>query len=48
MEDIRNKLLLQLTGQEFVDLLCEGLGLSALGYDSKELVERKHLVYGLK
>ena len=49
MEDSRNKLLLQLTGQEFVDLLREGLGLSALGYDDPEPLEvKKHLVYGLQ
>ncbi len=49
MEDSRNKLLLQLTGQEFVDLLREGLGLSALGYDDPEPLEvKKHLVYGMQ
>ncbi len=49
MEDARDKLLLQLTGQEFVDLLREGLGLSALGYDDPEPMEvKKHLVYGLQ
>ncbi len=49
MEDARNKLLLQLTGLEFVDLLREGLGLSALGYDDLEPMEvKKHLVYGMQ
>ena len=49
MDDPRDKLLLQLTGQEFVDLLREGLGLSALGYDDPEpLVVKKHLVYGMQ
>ena len=49
MDDPRNKLLLQLTGQEFVDLLREGLGLSMLGYDNPEPLEvKKHLVYGLQ
>ena len=49
MDDARNKLLLQLTGQEFVDLLREGLGLSMLGYDDPEPLEvKKHLVYGLQ
>ena len=49
MDDVRNKLLLQLTGQEFVDLLREGLGLSMLGYDDPEPLEvKKHLVYGLQ
>ena len=49
MDDPRDKLLLQLTGQEFVDLLREGLGLSALGYDEPESLEvKKHLVYGLQ
>ncbi len=49
MDDARNKLLLQLTGQEFVDLLREGLGLSMLGYDEPQPMEvKKHLVYGLQ
>ena len=49
MESKENKLLLQLTGQEFVDLLREGLGLSMLGYDNSEpLGVKKHLVYGIK
>ena len=49
MDDPRDKLLLQLTGQEFVDLLREGLGLSMLGYDNPEPLEvKKHLVYGLQ
>ena len=49
MDDPRDKLLLQLTGQEFVDLLREGLGLSMLGYDDPEPLEvKKHLVYSLK
>lgn len=49
MDDARNKLLLQLTGQEFVDLLREGLGLSMLGYDEPQSMEvKKHLVYGLQ
>lgn len=41
MDDARNKLLLQLTGQEFVDLLREGLGLSMLGYDEPQPMEVK-------
>lgn len=49
MDDPRDKLLLQLTGQEFIDLLREGLGLSMLGYDQPEPMEvKKHLVYGLQ
>ena len=49
MDDARNKLLLQLTGQEFVDLLREGLELSMLGYDEPQPMEvKKHLVYGLQ
>lgn len=49
MDDPRNKLLLQLTGQEFIDLLREGLGLAMLGYDDPQPMEvKKHLVYGLQ
>ncbi len=48
MEDARDKLLLQLTGQEFVDLLREGLGLSMIESDDMEPKDvKKHLVYGL-
>ena len=49
MDDPRDKLLLQLTGQEFVDLLREGLGLSMLGYDEPQPMKvKKHLVFGLQ
>lgn len=46
MENPRNKLLLQLTGQELIDLLSEGLALSQLDYEVPKEV-RKHFVYGL-
>ena len=49
MDDPRNKLLLQLTGQEFIDLLREGHGLAMLGHDDPQPMEvKKHLVYGLQ
>lgn len=49
MDDPRNKLLLQLTGQEFIDLLKEGLALSALGYENTDMQGvKKHFVYGLQ
>ena len=49
MDDQRNKLLLQLTGQEFIDLLREGLSLNASGYTEEgTMEEKKHYVYGLK
>ena len=49
MDDPRNKLLLQLTGQEFIDLLREGLALNAAGYTEEGTMDvKKHFVYGLQ
>ncbi len=58
MEDVRNKLLLQMTGQEFVDLLGLALDEFARNLNQSPIVEKtgqpkekmggKHYIYGLK
>ena len=47
MEDKYSRYLVQLTGQEFVDLLREGLALSASEESTpSQMKEKKHYVYG--
>ena len=50
MSDVKEKLLFQMTGQEFIDLMKEGLALfsSEEGGQSNSMNTERHYVYGYK